>query len=104
MGQEAEWGNVQPFTFEGIKAAIEYVQSFDIPDVELLLPNKKPAIITGDLGVPVHFAPWLPADCAVAVPKDRDFLGFMCHVKTSVVAVVHNASRGIAIARGSPCP
>ena len=42
---------------------------------------------------------WLPENCAVVVPQNRDFLGFIGMVGKNFVGVVHNPSRGLSIAR-----
>lgn len=110
MGIMAEWGNVHPFTKEGVKAAIDHVRFYEIPDLEILaspdndwtkvdetLEDNTPMLMM--FGVPVQYAAWMPPNCIVVVPKDRHFVGFLYGIGERMVSVVHNASRGLAVAR-----
>ena len=112
-GIDAKWGNVHPFTNAGVSAAIEYVSSFDLDNLEILVPrvrdekNKEGAfqrpdwLSAGNYGMPVRPTGWLPDNCAVVVPRDREFVGMIGHLGAGIaVIVVHNAARGIAVARG----
>ena len=134
-GQELEWGNVHPYSLEGIKAAADYLTFFGFTDMEVLVPrirlpkkvqakkNKKlNAAIEAALGkqeetlverpkwlnpktvgLPLCPTSWLPEDCAVVVPAERAYVGELTHINTKYLAViVHNPSRGMAIARGKP--
>jgi len=107
MGRHSEWGNTHPFTENGVQRAVEHVKFYDqgelcllIPRIESSLPLKDIAMNLGCLPQPCS---WVPGDCAIVVPKDRDFVGFLGVLgHKGLVAVVHNASRGMAIARGTP--
>lgn len=101
--EELEWGNSQPLTQEGLSAAIEHVASYGFGDLEILAP---PGFSWGDLspgeGSPgnlvVEEADWLPEKCLVVLPEDRSAVGFLGVVSSgSVVGVILNPSRGIAI-------
>jgi len=125
MGRQAEWGNVHPLTKEGLRAAVNHVESYDLTDLELLVPRRHPLKETeqdaeedeGDgevgetvpsiqslvdgLGLPLRPSSWLPSDCVVVVPKDRTYVGLVNLVTPkSLAGVIHNAARGIGIASG----
>lgn len=137
-GIEDDWGNVHPYSLDGVLAAADYVRSFDLTDIELLVPrirlpkytqpkvNKKlkslgealnghPAIqeerpvkrpewmCPEKVGMPICPTSWLPDGYAVVVPAERAFVGELTHLARGfVAAIVHNPSRGIAIARSVP--
>lgn len=114
-GREEEWGNVHPLSKEGIQGAIAHVKSYGLEDLMLLAhpdtdwPGIDPKWVVkkGDLplallGLPLQPATWLPADVVVVIPKDRSYVGFVLLIDKRVVSVVHNASRGIGIARPAP--
>ena len=42
MGRQQEWGNVQPLTQQGLRAAIEHVSYYDLGPLELLIPRAHP--------------------------------------------------------------
>jgi len=107
VGTEKEWGNVHPLTVEGVQGALEHLRYYDLGDAELLAhpatmkkedPNawyRHPTLSE----ISVRAAAWLPPGIVVAVPLDRAFVGFVSLVGIgSVVSVVHNPSRGIAVA------
>lgn len=97
VGNSASWGNVHDFSDEGVAKAITYLQDYDVGSLEILIhPNSASEINTR---VKVTNTHWLPENCAVVVPQDRDFLGFIGMVGTDFVGVIHNPSRGISIAR-----
>lgn len=129
MGRQQEWGNVHPLTIEGLGAAIEHVESYDFEDLELLTPRQKfieealpedegesdervigvlvpdvsPAMqaVLDEFDLPMRPSSWVPDECVVVVPRDRSFVGVVARVTGKKIAgVVHNAARGIAIARG----
>ena len=105
-GREDQWGNIHPYTAAGLKGAVDHVQSYDLDDLEILVPRKTKdvprPVWLNDLGYPLKPSSWLPEDCAVVVPKDRDFVGVLGYLDVKVAAaVVHNASRGIAVAWGT---
>jgi len=104
MGQEAEWGNVSRGTQRGVNQAIEYVRSYDLPDVELLAAPKELDQILPGLdefgGCPVHRVDWLLGDMVVAVPADRSYVGFFSRFGSSrAISVIHNPSRGVGVAK-----
>jgi len=110
-GRRDEWGNVNPFSEEGVWGAIHHLEYYGIEDIELLVPpergkdNKQ-----GPYNRPEWLAPdtfnvvqrptsWLPDDTVLALPVDRNFFGTLGHLSSStVIVVVHNASRGMGIA------
>lgn len=110
-GKRDEWGNVHPFTKEGVLAAAAHVEDYDLGDLEILAPRvrdeeneegiyQRPEWLRHEtLGYPVRPTSWIPDDCAVVVPRDRDFVGLLSHITPKKVAAVsHNPSRSIAIA------
>jgi len=144
MGTQMQWGNVHPLTLEGIKAAIDHVEFYELGPVELLIPRankgEDPALedpmmeagdedseepdldteedelppevadlmspemrpLIEDLGVPFRPSSWVPDGTIVVVPKDRQYVGGVSRVTTKKIGgVVHNAARGIAVARGA---
>lgn len=116
-GEKYSYGNILPYTEEGVQGALEYVSYFlgggdaEIVNpihqlLELLVPEgstwaEASYLDFKEVRVPIAVAKWLPKDTAVVVPLDRGFLGDL-HLfgKTSSAVVVHNPSRGIAVARG----
>ena len=67
--------------------------------VGLMPPELRPLI--EDIGLPFRPSSWVPANTIVVVPKERTFVGVVSRVTAKKIAgVVHNAARGIAIARG----
>lgn len=129
MGRQAEWGNVHPLTEEGLRAAIAHVESYDLTELELLVPRRhplreEPEVEEGDgnddadqdtpeevpspittlvqgLQLPIRPSSWLPPDCVVVVPQDRTYVGVLNLVTPkTLAAVVHNAARGIGVAQG----
>jgi hypothetical protein len=108
MGVSAEWGNVHPFTEEGIHLAKEHVESYGLSDLCLLMPS--PAVgdpeeklplrdIALDQGLLPQPCSWLPLECVVIVPKNREFVGILGMLgRQGSMALVHNPSRAIGIA------
>lgn len=107
MGMESEWGNVRSFSPEGLLQAVAHLRSYGFDDVEVLshpdtewgvdfLKNDKTV-----LGFPLEEADWVPRGTLAVVPQDRDYVGsvHLCGGSHGI-AVVHNASRGIAVCRG----
>lgn len=110
------WGNVQPLSRSGLQAVIAHVESYDVGDgfmknLEILAHPETDwggidpewAVPEGDipmalLGLPLQPAPWVQPNTLVVVPKDRGFVGFVMLFGGRIMAVVHNASRGIGIA------
>jgi len=115
-GVQYDYGNTFPHTEEGVRSALKYVGYFleggDTEVInplhqllELLVPEVSPwadqgHLEIGTLKVPVQVANWLPEGTAVAVPLDRGFLGDIhLYGNSTCAVVVHNPSRGMAIAR-----
>lgn len=100
MGQEAEWGNVHPLTTEGIQACVDHLAYYDLTRVEILVaPDTDMGGVTLPEGHQAVEARWMPQDAAVVVPVERGFLGTLGTLgQHKAVAVVHNASRGAAVA------
>ena len=97
VGSDAGWGNVHDFTNEGVSQAISYVQSYEVGALEILVhPNSASKL---DVPLKITNTHWLPENCAVVVPQNRDFLGFIGMVGKNFVGVVHNPSRGLSVAR-----
>lgn len=103
QGLALDWGNVHPFTTQGVIDAVRHVSTYDMGDLCLLspmqcsLPLKKMALSDNLL---IQKCSWLPSGYVVVVPKDRSFVGTLSLIGTeSFFAVVHNASRAIGIAQ-----
>lgn len=121
MGRQMKWGNIHPYTPEGLRAAIGHLEFYGFQDLELLIPRQKmgaqrtgdgvdvlalvsPALrpLVEDLALPLRPSSWVPEDCVVVVPKDRAYVGLVSVVAPNqIAALVHNAARGIALAWGS---
>lgn len=90
------WGNVHSLTPEGVDAARSYILSYEL-DPEILVGSGVSFSVKG-----AQSAPWVPEHTVVVVPRDRMYLGTVHQVSPIQVAVVvHNASRGIALATAS---
>jgi len=104
MGQEAKWGNVSEGTHKGVNQAIEYVRSYDLPDIELISAVKELDQVLPGLdefgGCPIHRVDWMLGDMVVAVPADRSYVGFLSRFGSSrAISVIHNPSRGLGVAK-----
>jgi hypothetical protein len=98
------WGSVRPFTREGLKEAVAYLNFYELLDFELLVSSWSKDENSGfglgedSLDIPVCSCSWLPKGWAVLVPRDRSFVGTLGHLSNyRTIVIVHNASRGIAI-------
>jgi len=111
MGKEADWGNTHPLTPEGLLHAIAHLRSYDLADLEILKgpqtdlsafpePTQGPEGQLFLLGLPLVEAEWLQPNYLIIVPQDRDFVGFLLMFGDRGLAVIHNASRGLALCRG----
>ena len=100
MGQESKWGNVHELTSDGVKKCVEHLVSYDLAPVEILVAEDTDLEgVEMPEGVVVVAAPWMPQGAVAVVPVDRGFVGTLGTIgKHKAVAVVHNPSRGIAIA------
>jgi hypothetical protein len=106
-GVELEWGNVHEYDEAGIRDAVDHVMYYDLGETCLLIPSKLEEgglplrEMALDLGCLPQPCTWLPANCAVAVPKNREFVGMLGLLgRMGSVALVHNAARAIGIAWG----
>jgi len=110
-GKRDEWGNAHPFTKEGILAGATHLEDYELGDLEVLAPRvrdegnedgpyQRPDWLNPEnLGYPVRPSAWVPDNCAIIVPRDRDFVGLLSHIgPKTVAAVAHNPSRSIAVA------
>lgn len=74
----------------------------DVPESDLRETASDLVKRMGLVGLPYQPCSWLPQGCIVVVPKDRTYLGVVGRVTAkSYSGLVHNASRGIAIAIGA---
>lgn len=120
QGQESKWGNIHPLTKDGLSEAIGHVHYYMADDSDnsnlliLVHPDFEwakldPEWVVKDghflariMGVPVAKAEWLDTDTAVVIPYNRGMVGFAIEIgEENILAVIHNASRGIGVARGS---
>jgi len=114
-GSAEKWGSVHPFCEKGVRDAIAHLHYYDLTDLELLVPRTRVADASRDtdkeayerpdwltqanLQLPLKPSGWAPDNCAIAVPRDRSFVGVLLHLAPkSICAAIHNASRGVAIA------
>lgn len=99
MGSEAAWGNVHPLTTEGVMACLEHVSGYIDGPLEIIC---SPDTDLEGIEIPEHFqqtlAKWIPTDCVVVVPVDRAYLGTLWVLGNRVAALIHNVSRGMAVA------
>ena len=102
VGRSCNWGNVHPFTKQGILQAVSHVQFYEVGEVECLVhPNTKEKLSKVLVGSDLAYSlcSWLSEGCVVIVPKDRAFLGFVGIMSAGFVSVIQNPSRGMAIVR-----
>lgn len=98
----SQWGNAQPFTKQGLGAAIDHVQSYDMGELDILVNQyggkaKKPKWLN-DFDERLKPTVWVPDNCAIVVPTDRQFLGILIHISSkSTATTIHNPSRGFAM-------
>ena len=99
-GRSKKWGNVHEFSQTGVQEALAHLHYYDIKEVEILVPPKGlPFDVTSDPMPLITQAMWVPEGTAVIVPQNREFLGFVADIHNgSYISVVHNPSRGIAVA------
>lgn len=100
MGQEAQWGNVHPLSTEGVRACVEHLSYYGLAQVQALVASDTDLT---DLELPQGLerveAGWMPQGALAVVPADRSFLGTLGTLGNhKAVAVVHNPSRGAAVA------
>lgn len=106
-GLRDQWGNIQPYTEAGLRAAIAHVEFYDLTDLEVLVSREpsgeaRPDWIKttlAELNVPGRTTSWLPDNSLVVLPRQRAYVGTLHHLDAkNVTAIVHNAARGIAVA------
>jgi hypothetical protein len=99
MGTEADWGNIHPLTTEGVAACLKHVSSYIDGPLEIICSAE--TNLDG-VEIPEHFqqtqAKWIPVNALVVVPMDRSYLGTLWVLGSRVAALIHNVSRGMAIA------
>ena len=102
MGTECVWGNCAGFDHAGICKVIDHVRSYGLGNLELLVHAASAPEVPASLPpmVTVVKVGWLPTGVAVAVPADRNYVGFASFVgsEKNMLGVVHNPSRGVGIA------
>lgn len=98
LGTRLEWGNVHPMIQRGVDACVAHLREYGFEEIECLASAA--TTIDVDLGpTPLEVVGWMPIDCLVFVPTDRSFVGSLASISPNeCLALVHNASRGIAIA------
>ena len=93
--EELGWGLTFSLDKSGLKGALERLAYYGIEDIEFIAPAS---------GVPNELIPdnatrvsWL-TNRVIIVPKNRDYLGnLLTTPRKKVMALIHNASRGICI-------
>jgi len=100
MGTEAEWGNIHPLTTEGVRSCVNHLRYYELEPLEILVASDTDMEgIEMPPEVPVIHAEWLPLNALVVIPVDRGFVGTVGTIgQHKAVVIVHNASRGMAIA------
>jgi hypothetical protein len=98
-GIKSRWGNVQPLTPKGIEDAITHVTSYGFDEIDILVHPTLPVDFDVPKNALVYHVEWLDEGYLIVLPRDRDFVGFVASVSGMAVSVVHNAARGIAVAR-----
>jgi len=88
-GAAREWGNLFPYTPEGVTKAREYLAYYGLSDLELLV--SKGSLFRGEERA------WVPEGCAVLVPKDKAYLGMLGRFGSRWSVTMHNAPRGMAM-------
>ncbi len=100
-----EWGNVRPFTQQGLEAVQAHLESYGLTELDFLAPPEvqKKARPKWVKDLPLRPTSWVPEGWLVVVPKNREYVGLLGHLDAShIVSVVHNASRGIGLLRCDP--
>lgn len=101
---EAKWGSVFPYTLDGVREAISYLQHYGMENLDILAPDEQVDGLLGSMttfcGAGVVRVSYLPARTVVVVPKDRAYLGITMQAGVSGrrLVLVHNPSRGMAVA------
>lgn len=97
-GVSGGWGNVHPFTPDGLAAARAHLAYYDLSDTGIVA---HPDTDVSPLGVgdDIERAAWVPEGWAVVLPTDREFVGFLVVSEDRYLVVVHNSSRAVAVVR-----
>jgi hypothetical protein len=95
-GAASKWGNTLPFSDDGLVKATKYIKSYDIDQVEALVPVG--STLQAPKGVRLSESAWIPKNKAVVVPQDRTYLGLLGTFGPEFYTVVlHNPSRGMVV-------
>jgi len=99
MSVRADWGNTQPLTTAGIKSCCDHLKFYGLEKIEALVAPDTDVSKVDFKKLHVVHAKWVPLDAVVLVPVDRGFVGTLGTLGShKAVALVHNASRGMAVA------
>jgi len=104
-GMKDKWGSVHPYSEKGLQEAVRYLAYYGLTEIEILIPPTPKVdwpnwILHKNLGLHVRPSSWVPDGYLVVIPHDRDYVGMIGHLDGKrVAALVHNASRGIAVLR-----
>ena len=99
MGQEAEWGNIHALSTEGVAKCVDHLHYYGLEQVEMLVGKDTDLEGIELPDIPQVEADWLPRDSLVVIPADRGYVGTLGVIgQHKAVAVIHNASRGVAVA------
>ncbi len=99
-GIQERWGNVHDFSEQGVKAAVQHLELYEISDIEVLVSSGDlpPWVTALSKDIVVRKTGWVPSGYAVVVPVDKAFLGTLLHIGPGGLAfVVHNPSRALAV-------
>lgn len=98
MATTMQWGNVHPLTTKGVAGCVEHLRSYGFTELQMLISSET-EVGHIEHEVPVVKASWMPLNAAVLVPLERSYVGMLGSVgPDKAVLVVHNASRGVAVA------
>lgn len=100
MGTECHWGNCAGFTSQGICQVVDHVRSYGLDNLEILVHVASVSELPENLPAQIAPVKWLPLKTAVVLPVDRNYVGFASFVGSDdhMIAIIHNASRGVGIA------
>ena len=105
MAKERQWGSAQPYTEAGLRAAMDHVGSYGLGAVEILVSPSLEGTVRPQwliernlIGENLRVEAWIPDNCAIVVPVDREYLGMLVRLSPSATAMaIHNSSRGFAM-------
>lgn len=101
-GISYEWGNVHPWSKEGIAGACEYLAYYGLTNIEMLCHPEDRSRLEDLVDSKVKVNGRLAKGTSVVVPRDRSYLGWLAEIKGMegvFVSVLHNPSRAISILR-----